>query len=170
MRKLISLGLLALFLSSISSAVFAGGFAACEDNKALFQELNVYGLCNAWHNADTDEDKQKFADRFEQKADFPPPWLVNCPCFSDEALEYSAVVGPSSCSQTTTFAIAKYVPNVESLQYVASSGMCVFTNNTGDGPDSVAPMTGLSAEQAQECLREIDVLIDLDWAGDCSGP
>jgi len=93
MRKLISLGLLALFLSVFSSQLLAGGVQACDDMKEELQALGAYGLCIAWHNAD-EEDKDKFAKKFRDKAGFPVTDLtdLSCPCW-DEAFLNDITVG-----------------------------------------------------------------------------
>jgi len=108
MRKIFLMGLLALIFGLFDVSAFAGGFSACEDNKALFQEFGVYGLCNAWHNAETDEDRAKFEDKFSQKFGDPPPWLepvdpagqdpeepTVCPCWTPESLATAAGDSPA---------------------------------------------------------------------------
>jgi hypothetical protein len=82
-------------------------------------------------------------------------------------LDYSLNFEPSSCAQAPTLALAKYIPGVEQLQYVATGSFCIFANNTGDGPASVPPTTGLSVEQVEACIAAVDKLISDDFPGGC---
>ena len=73
MRKIISLGLFALMLSIFSNQVFAGKNAVCEDNgkKDELKSLGLYGLCNAYWNADNagnENAKAKILANFEKNA------------------------------------------------------------------------------------------------------
>ena len=65
MRKIVTLGLLALVLGLVSSSLFAGNVDACE---AIKGEKSLYGLCNAWHNADNENAKRKILDSFNRRA------------------------------------------------------------------------------------------------------
>ena len=90
MRKLISLGLLAIVLSLVAIPVFAGNELECEPLKDGASK-GLYGLCIAYHNAENSNAKQKILDNYNKKAGDPPvppmPGTENerkkvttCPC------------------------------------------------------------------------------------------
>lgn len=95
MRKMISLGLLALSLSILSSQVLASNAAACDEAKLT---KGLHGLCVAWHNAN-DKNKDKFADKYRERSGGdevpgsvdPEPEVV-CPCWTPDSLA-DAVAG-----------------------------------------------------------------------------
>jgi hypothetical protein len=99
MRKLISLGLFALMLSIFSSQVFAGKIAVCEDIKNDPAYKGLYGLCNAYWNADDAVAQAQIKANFEKKARTAdggpgmPGWEteefdnVTCPCWDFDILE-----------------------------------------------------------------------------------
>ena len=92
MRKLISLGLFALMFSMFSSQVFAGKIAVCEEIKKDPAYKGLYGLCNAYWNADDAVVQAEILANFEKKAGTGPddpkmprldsvvPKVVVCPC------------------------------------------------------------------------------------------
>lgn len=88
MRKLVILGLLALCLSLISTALFAG-YPACDDMKSDLKDARIYGWCNAWHSADTQEEKDQIEARILERIEgieIDLPWLDDdggdfCPCW-----------------------------------------------------------------------------------------
>ena len=171
MKRSSVLGLCALLAVSICTELFAGQFEACEASKKLFQELGVYGLCNAWHNADTDEERRAFADKFEDKAGFEPPWIAGpvCPCFSMDALAYAGTQVPAACTNQGGLKNAKYNPGVLNLEYYTTTTFCMFRNATGAGPAGVPPMLGLTEEQAKACLDAVFGLIQLDFTNNGIG-
>ncbi len=67
MRKVISLGLLALTFSLFSGQLLAGKIEACELIKKDPAYKGLYGLCNAYWNANENARAQILAN-FEEKA------------------------------------------------------------------------------------------------------
>ena len=98
MRKIISLGLLALSLSLTATALFAG-YPACDDMKEALKEAKIYGWCNAWHDADTQEEKDRIEARILERIvgiDIKLPWLddeggFTCPCWTAQEVRAEAV-------------------------------------------------------------------------------
>ncbi|MFC1605719.1 hypothetical protein ACFL33_02500 [Pseudomonadota bacterium] len=173
MRKFISLGLFALVLTSLSAQLSAGHFEDCEDEfKAIFQEVGAYGLCNAWHNAETDEDRTKFALLFEKKAGFPPPWIADCPCFSVNDLAFAGGFDPVNCTMEEDVAGAVYDqvgPTKFNLIYgVAASGTCFLSNKTGITSSPSGAFKFIDPEQVQACFDLLEGLILEDFPGGCS--
>jgi hypothetical protein len=66
MRKLISLGLLALLLSVLASPAVAGNVPDCEYLKDS-EVKGLYGLCIAYHNASDESTKKRVLDNFDKK-------------------------------------------------------------------------------------------------------
>ena len=75
MRKMICLGLLALFLSFLSSGVLASNAADCDvlkDPEHALYAPTMYGLCVAWHNANENA-RVAIGEKFLARAKFPVP-------------------------------------------------------------------------------------------------
>jgi len=75
MRKMAYLGLLALFLSFLSSGVLASNAAECDVLKDPGHDLyapTMYGLCVAWHNANENA-RVAIGDKFYDRAGFAVP-------------------------------------------------------------------------------------------------
>ena len=153
MRKIISLGLFALMLSMFSSQVFAGKIAVCEDIKNDPAYKGLYGLCNAYWNADDAVAQAKVLANFEKKAGtdsggpgMPGLITVVCPCWDMaqvEALSDSASA-IDDCgtlinqSRGTDFDFLNYVGDVEGVDFhvelaagaiVTGFSVCTFTLN-----------------------------------------
>jgi len=102
MRKIISLGLFALILSIFSSQVFAGKVPYCEKEKDGLKSQGLYGLCNAYWNADNENVRNQILANFVKKAGTSlkepgmpglepvvpdlPDQEVTCPCWDFDTL------------------------------------------------------------------------------------
>ena len=104
MRKILSLGLMALILSLITTALSAG-YEVCDDPdlKPDLQEAGIYGWCNAWHEAE-EGDKDRIAERIIDRAGdsgVDLDWLVTndpvCPCWTQSEIEAAGVGASHSC-------------------------------------------------------------------------
>jgi hypothetical protein len=93
MRKLISLGILALLLSMLASPVSAGDKSICIGLKGVSKSL--YGLCVAYQNTEDGSAKEKIMGNFTRRArngekmptlDPKEPETVACPCWNNEDL------------------------------------------------------------------------------------
>lgn len=111
MRKLVSLGLLALLFSMVSGPVFGGNVGACDflkDKEADDYVPGLYGICVAWHNASANGDERALAsleERYARKSGGDPVpgsgpdvgqgddlWF-ECPCFKALDREYICNLG-----------------------------------------------------------------------------
>lgn len=139
MRKLISLGLLALMFSLISGQVLAGKIQVCEDIKYDPDYKGLYGLCNAYWNADNDTARAAILANFQEKAGPDGPTMPGlkpeeptCPCWTPESLAL-AVAGHDGafCIASVGFDNAIYEGNVPQVW----AGMTPFvdpnSNTTG---------------------------------------
>jgi hypothetical protein len=94
MRKLISLGILALLLSMLASPVSAGDKGICMELKD--DSKGLYGLCVAYQNTEDGSAKEKIMGNFTRRArngetmpivvDPKKPEIVACPCWNNEDL------------------------------------------------------------------------------------
>jgi hypothetical protein len=118
MRKLISLGLLALLLGFLSNAAFAGNVDECEFLKDKSQPGYVpglYGLCVAWYNASANGDQQAIdeiaAKYFEKSGGDTLPIsgdpvggdepVFTCLCWTDLTVTHLCALGAVSKDFTT---------------------------------------------------------------------
>jgi hypothetical protein len=169
MRKFISLGLFALVLTSLSAQLSAGHFEDCEGSKTIFQELGVYGLCNAWHNAETDEERAKFTILFENKAGYPPPWMADCPCFSVTDLALAYGLRPANCVSSATNVSVSYAdPAGGFLIYTAYDEpfykACFLSNTASQLLPEGNSVFSIKPEQVDECFALLEGAILADFS------
>jgi hypothetical protein len=87
MRKIITSAVLILLFSMFSGTAFAGKVQVCEDIKNNPAYKGLYGLCNAYWNAD-DTEKPEILDNWDKKAGPGGPSMpgllpATCPCWPD---------------------------------------------------------------------------------------
>ena len=141
MRKIISLGLFALMLSIFSSQVFAGKVSYCEKEKDELKSQGLYGLCNAYWNADNENVRNQILANFVKKAGTSlkepgmpglepvvpdlPDQEVTCPCWDfDTLVQVVACAGlPMFEHQTdqSTFDFAAFATFDPEIVWVAVS-------------------------------------------------
>jgi hypothetical protein len=139
MRKIISLGLFALILSIFSSQVFAGKVSFCEDKKDELKSYGLYGLCNAYWNADDENDKGQILANFVKKAGtsldapgMPGLTTADCPCWEDDSGRLEVAVNPSACQLIEGYVHVGY--NENSAQYTVFppttkyAASCMYSN------------------------------------------
>jgi hypothetical protein len=90
MRKLISLGILALFVSVLAGPAVAGNVEICDGLKDSGVK-GLYGLCIAYHNTSDGISKQRIGDNFKKKSGnsgiiMPDDSVGTCPCFTGEEI------------------------------------------------------------------------------------
>ena len=99
MRELISLGALAVLMSVLASPVFAGNVEECEVLKRGATK-GLYKLCLAYHNTANSDAKERFLNKYNDKAgpdDPPMPGTgdpVPCACWTEENM---ATVSTQTC-------------------------------------------------------------------------
>jgi hypothetical protein len=160
MRKIISLGLLALSLGFFSSSLLAGNVEDCEQLKDPSISPGLYGLCIAYWNADSENARERILGNYEKKATGPldpaMPGLNNngpvCPCWLNGELD---LAGTSfACEVSEGYTHAEFDLGV--LQYTASSSFCLFSNFGSD--PTVFNYLQTTPEESEAC---IDDMIDL---------
>lgn len=179
MRKLISLGLLALILSTFSSQVLASNAADCDGLKKA--DKGLHGLCVAWHNAN-EKNKGKIAEKFFARAGFkvpgsetpepdpePKPELdFYCPCWTHLTFDDICALGaPGQFSiqrdldgnvtaGSAFFADLTDAPNVLLLSFGTAEDGCGYQVQTLSG-DVVDDTSGrIQANEALDCRAEIE--------------
>ena len=88
MRKLLASFVLFMLFSMGSGSAFAGQVDVCEDIKHDPAYKGLYGLCNAYWNADSEQARESILKAFKKKADplgLTMPGLDSfaCPCWSN---------------------------------------------------------------------------------------
>jgi hypothetical protein len=174
MRKIISLGLFALMLSIFSSQVFAGKVAVCEHQKDQLKSLGLYGLCNAYWNADEDKSQEGILNNYNMRAlelgGPPMPGLSECPCWSaDELLD-------AACNMDLgLYSIVNSIANFASLdgqnvQFAAFAlnNTCGYLNLHSVPADS--RLLDTSSEENLTCRAGIVSLVVGDFLSECPYP
>ena len=174
MRKLVSLGLLALIFSLLSSDLLASNIDACKDFKKAGKGL--YGLCVAWHRAD-EKNKGKIAKKFELIAGYPFPGIPEpepepdflCPCWDTlaetdvgkDAPAYICVYDNTELSALGDVVIFKDVGSFGFFQgFAVNTGQCRYDDFYvhEDGVVEVFAediILGLSVDEELECRMDI---------------
>ena len=163
MRKLVSLGLLALSSGFFTQTAIAGSVEDCEILKDSATKA-LYGLCIAWHNAGNDNARDQILDNYNKKAgpdDPPMPGTedeVLCPCWGDAELLDAA------CNRVLTASGSTFASfDSGNVQFFNFGPQCVYSNfNTG------ALMNfSTDGEQSLTCGAELLALINGDLQGFC---
>mgnify|MGYP003492421061 CR=1 FL=1 len=163
MRKVFSLGLLALSMGFIANPALAGNVEDCEDLKGNANKA-LYGLCIAWHNAGNDNARDRILDNYNAKAgpdDPPMPGTedeVFCPCWSDTELLDAA------CNRVLTESapgLAVYDGGL--VQFFNFGTECVYSNfNTG-----VIAFAPTDVDQSLACEAGLQALVNDDLLEFC---
>ena len=192
MRKLISLGLLALLLSIFASPVMAGGAAECdglkEDETA---PRGLYGLCTAYYSAENGRGQERVEQLYAKKAiaaGYPPeiprlelpqepdPPEVACPCWpgdemagvpDDSAPAFECQVGTDpefAIYGSESFALVTF--QVFPLNEDPDSPIgCMYVDNRSGG--GMSADFDLDGDEEYTCRAGIQALVGLDFGGSC---
>lgn len=123
MRKIITYSVFFMLFSMFSGPVLAGKVEVCEEIKDDPVYKGLYGLCNAYWNAE-EEDREDILRNFNKKAGpegptmpgiddpvldpvgAPEPQTLACPCWPNAEIDLG--VDGLECQVQETFAIAVY--------------------------------------------------------------
>lgn len=155
MRKVVSLGLLALSMGFIANTALAGNVEDCEVLKNGHTPA-LYGLCIAWHNAGSDNARDRILDKYDDKAgpgDPPMPGTedeVPCPCWGNTELLDAA------CNRVLTEAGSDYAVFDEGfVQFFNYGDQCVYSNfNVGS-----TVIEATDEAQSLTCAAELSTLV-----------
>ena len=169
MRKTILLGLFAFMASLFTNTVFAGNVEECEFLKDGDYSKALYGLCIAYHNAGSDEARERILANYAKKAgpgDPPLPGTgVECPCWDADHLAAASLNGvPKAClltSEGASIDLAVYASVPADYQFYSDTNGCFRLDPVGVGAS--APYT--SIEQRDACIAGIEAVIALDFGG-----
>ncbi|MBT8048907.1 MAG: hypothetical protein HKN57_00080 [Xanthomonadales bacterium] len=175
MRKVISLGLMALIFSLFSTHASAGNVEECEKLASGEFTKGLYGLCIAYHNAGNENARNRIRDNYDKKAGPGDPPLVvdaECPCWDAGHLADASLNGtPSAClltSEGDVYDLAFYTSSPAFYQFYADTAGCfrVDPNGTQLGAAFESP----DATEREVCIAGIETLIEDDFAGiNCNG-
>ena len=169
MRKIVLLGLFTLLVSSISNTVFAGNVEECEFLADGNYSKGLYGLCIAYHNAGSDNARERILANYAKKAgpgDPPLPGTgVECPCWDAEHLAAASLNGvPSAClltSEGASIDLAIYSSVPSNYQFFSDANGCFRVDPAGGG----AFATYTNTEEHTACMAGIMTLIEDDFDG-----
>jgi hypothetical protein len=168
MRKLVSLGLLALIFSMISSHSFASNVEACNPLKKA--QKGLHGLCVAWHNAD-DKQKLKIEAKFADRAtysllDFLFPDSESdfvCPCW-DTAVSAAFICSlgepPMAFFASDYFNLLIFNDGEFDEMFSADVSGCGYDGSQADFTALKTP-DELSPEEARDCIDEARIISTL---------
>ena len=180
MRKLLASFALFMLFSMGSGSAFAEKFEVCEDIKKDPAYKGLYGLCNAYFNAESDEARIAIGKASQKKADqlgVTVPWLVpmDCPCWTDLTVDEICAMGQDQVtyfdpSYFAEFAAFLYLDNFDSG---TSNTLTTFVLDVEEGDYYCAhnrsgvsiPLEDhiISESQAYDCLAELDVIAMPDF-------
>ncbi len=179
MRKIVTSSVFILLFAMFSGSAFAGKIEACEAIKHNPDYKGLYGLCNAYWNADENA-REKILSRFEKKSggmvmpglDLPvedelPTETeedpVVCPCWPNGEIDQRLAAEAFYCENPGNYMFASY--DFDALLYGVDSmgeASCEFSNlETG------VIHFNLSTDERAACAADMMALIVEDFAGEC---
>jgi hypothetical protein len=181
MRKIISLGLLALSLGVFSSSLLAGNEDACDVLKDATPGL--YGLCIAYVNAGNDNARDRILGNYDKKKRPGDPDLIDdvlndepdvvCPCWASVDFVVDATDGltPQSCTFDETGDSYDLTYHLSTPDFVAlSAGYLIgdpYEGNTGcvinESGSQYSQET--SAAEDEACRMVLEALMEVDFGG-----
>ena len=181
MRKFLVSSVLVLVTGAFAGNVFAGKIEACEAIKSNPVYKGLYGLCNAYWNADENA-RPGILENFYRKAgpkgpdmpglNDPVPQPVVCPCWPEGEIDIGVVHDVMGCEVTDTFAIASY--DLGSVQYntdTKDGNFCAyynFSNSTFvEYPDFFGEFEAPTDDEMDVCELELLNRIDEDFVEGC---
>jgi len=188
MRKLVSLGILALLMSVLAGPVVAG-VDACDTLKLdKNAPKGLYGLCVAYWSAENGRGQDRVEQLYDRKAiaaGYPPgipglvvspqePDPVSCPCWGADKLAEAYENGtPLSCSindDEIGIEFVIYGENEEavSYQFHAEDALCLQKNPDGTGTFQIYDRdTTITEEDKLKCRDGIHVLVEMSFNNSC---
>lgn len=162
MRKIITSSVLILLFSLFSGQVFAGKIEACENIKHDPAYKGLYGLCNAYWNAN-EKAQDKILAKFIKKAGPGGPVMpglepvVICPCWANGELD--SAVFPYDYQVFGTFAFASY--DVGGNQFFVDANYCGHIDITVSPPILAEAFPG--DDESTACFNELTEAIERDF-------
>lgn len=179
MRKVISLGLLALMFSLLSGQVFAGNIEECnylKDKNHPDYAPGLYGLCVAWHNADENA-ADALADKFFDRAGFAVPGSevvpdpnnepdFYCPCWTEISFSDICSLGNTTLAFIAgSMGVVTYINEGQGIDefFSTDSSNCNYR-----GQFNVGDVTLLNlGDSGLDCRAEIETIASLFISGGC---
>lgn len=167
MRKIFTFSFLTVVFVLLSGPVLAGKVEVCEAIKHDPEYKGLYGLCNAYWNAD-EEGREDILRNFEKKAGPGGPTMPGlepeaaCPCWLGGENLYPVELAylPQDSQVAGAFAIARY--EFGAVQYVVQPNFCAYVNNTGGDYQASVILTTTDEEDAI-CVEDMVEMIARDF-------
>lgn len=173
MRKFLASFVLFMLFSMFSGAVFAEKFDVCEDIKHDPAYKGLYGLCNAYWNADSDEARDSILKAFKKKADplgLTMPGLDSfaCPCWSNLTKDEICEMGDALLfSDGGDGFLILSVPGSSVSNWLtafSSVGYCAHDMFEGDeGKVNLDEIFDLSPAEAIGCIEDLEEMAMVDF-------
>jgi len=186
MHRIIVMGIFTLAASLFSTSLIAGKIEVCEEIKHDPEYKGLYGLCNAYWNAD-EEDREDILRNFERKAGPDGPGMpgvedngfFDCPCWDDVSYQNVCDLGePGSNLEGnwiySDFFIDPGVPEVSQRIFSFNSfnsldstpNVCLYFIQDSIGQNSQTVnyykrIENLESETQQLCRSEVTVMATL---------
>lgn len=177
MRKVISLGLLALMFSLLSGQVFAGNIEECnylKDKNHDDYAPGLYGLCVAWHNADEDA-AVALAEKFLDRAGFKVPGSevvpdtknepdFYCPCWTEISFSDVCSLGvPTLAMPAGSSFFVVYSDETPDEFFSSDSANCIYSGQFNVGEEVLTDL----GEPGLDCRAEVEAIASLLVDGGC---
>lgn len=173
MRKILASLIVFMLLGMFSGAVFAGQVDVCEDIKSDPAYKGLYGLCNAYWNADSDEARESILKAFKKKADplgltMPGLASMTCPCWDGLTDEQVCAMGDA---YYTSFGegfggilYLTYIGSGVSHDLAAFGAHCSHVMyEDGKDPAYLEFRVDLLPAEAIDCIAELEVMAMPDF-------
>jgi len=161
--------MLTILLSFLASPVLAGNVEECEALKGNASP-GLYGLCIAYHNADSARAQERILNNYDKKAgpnDPPMPGTgdsVPCACWTVEQMAAAIDFAPAfECRTSFDPEFAVYSPTgLPVVTFLVESNSCFYI-----GPDAILGVSPLDPDVEQACRDGIQALVDMDFGSSC---
>lgn len=167
MRKIFTFSFLTAVFVLLSGPALAGKVEVCEAIKHDPEYKGLYGLCNAYWNAD-EEGREAILRNFEKKAGPDGPSMPGlepeaaCPCWLGGENLYPVELGylPTDAEASDSLTIARY--EFGTVQYVIQPNFCAYINNTGGDYQALVALDTDDEEDAA-CVEDMVEMIARDF-------
>lgn len=167
MRKIVSLGLLAISFGFFSSQTLAGNVEDCE--VLVGGTPGLYGLCVAWHNAGNDNSRDRIMKNYDKKREPGDPDLpgsgdaILCPCWGQTEI-LNAVCNYNVKASSSGFVVFGDGNELQFFNFETDPTFCVYSDFTGT-PVSIQLAT--TPEESLTCAAQISLMADGSLIDQC---
>lgn len=179
MRKFITLFMTLVLFGLFSGSALADKVEVCEDIKFNPLYKGLYGLCNAYWNAD-ERSRPRILENFYKKAGPDGPGMpgldeaarqpIACPCWPAGEIDLGDKPDVAGCYVSADFLSISYDGNTVQFE-VGGLGVnsCQYSNTLADPAESAlfTPYmgSGLTTDELEACAMDVSNAIVEDFPG-----